>query len=759
MWKYTLAFGVAIAFAFLSELAIPFSPHPTMAQAWSVVLTCMLIAVPFTLAGVVVCLALTRFPAETNRIYAVDLIGAGLGCIAIVVAFRWFDGPSLVMFIAAVACLAAVVFAVDARNGLGVKLAAVCGLVLLAFSVVNAVRASAGDPLLRIVWAKEQADPPHLHEMWNAYSRVTIDGDPNADVPPSGNGLSPTTPPQLSRQMNMLIDSTAGTSAIGVAHPRTFLRYDISNLAYHARPNGQAAVVGVGGGRDVMSALEFGTKHVTGIEINSNILHALNSTLGDFTGHLDRNPKVTFVNDEARSWLTRTDKRFDTLQISLIDTWAATQAGAFALSENSLYTTNAWDTFLDRLQDDGILSVSRWYSFLGSEPLETFRTTSLAAQTLTNRGAKNPRDHILIFKGPEVAGGLASVATILVSPTPFSAADLAKLEGTAKQMQFTPILTPSESADPRFADLVRPGGPGPALDEFDADMSAPTDDRPFFFQMVNLGDVLHGKGIHSESHIYRAVYVLAILSVTVIVMAALCIGLPLFLDVRRARRRGEHLPRGMRPFYLFFAAIGLGFLLVEVSQLQRLSVFLGHPVYSLAVCLFTVLVFSGIGSFLTQRFVDVERPATVIAPFAVLLVLLLAFGLVAPALIHAMDGHTTPVRVLVAVAMLAPIALFMGMPFSIGMRLANRHRGAPVAYFWGINGACSVVASVLGATIALFFGITASFASGALAYVLATGAVVWALRQPTTADGEAPHPRADHATEGDAPVGSVAPVG
>ena len=226
---------------------------------------------------------------------------------------------------------------------------------------------------------------------------------------------------------------------------------------------------------------------------------------------------------------------------------------------------------------------------------------------------------------------------------------------------------------------------------------------------------MQGKGLGTDSHIYRAVYVLSILAVTVILMAALCIGLPLFLDARRAKQRGEHLPRGMRPFYLFFAAIGLAFLLVEVSQLQRLSVFLGHPVYSLAVCLFTVLVFSGIGSFLTQRFVDVERPATVMAPFGVLLVLLLAFGLVAPALTHAMDGQTTPVRVLVAVAMLAPIALFMGMPFSIGMGLANRHRGAPVAYFWGINGACSVVASVLGATIALFFGITASFATGALA--------------------------------------------
>src|SRR4029078_4001161 len=179
--------------------------------------------------------------------------------------------------------------------------------------------------------------------------------------------------------------------------------------------------------------------------------------------------------------------------------------------------------------------------------------------------------------------------------------------------------------------------------------------RTRFSRMSSRAAVWQGKGIGSHSHIYRAVYVLSILAVTVVLMAALCIGLPLFLDARRTKQRGEHLPRRMRPFYLFFAAIGLAFLLVEVSQLQRLSVFLGHPVYSLAVVLVPVLVVSGIGSFLTQRFVDIERPATVMAPFGVLLVLLLAFGLVAPSLIHAMDGQTTPVRVLVAVAMLGAV--------------------------------------------------------------------------------------------------------
>ena len=728
MWRYSLAFGVSVALCFLTQLIVPFMPGGTLAEIWSVAFTCVLISIPFTLGGVVVCLALTRFPDKTNRLYAADLIGGGLGCIALVVAFNWFDGPSLVMFVGALGCLGAYVFAVDAGSGTGKKAAAICGSVLILFSVLNAVRASQSHPMLRIVWAKGEKDPRHRYELWNAYSRVTIDGNEDVEGPPAGNGLSPITPPQTMRQMNMLIDSTAGTAAIGKGD-HNFLRYDISNLAYWARPKGRAAVVGVGGGRDVASALEFGAEHVTGIEINSNILSALNGTLGEFTGHLDRNPRVTFVNDEARSWLTRTDERFDVLQISLIDTWAATQAGALALSENSLYTTQAWDTFLDRLQPDGILTVSRWFSIFETEPFETYRTVSLAAQTLTDRGVENPRDHILVFKGPDV-GGIVSVATVLVSPTPFSAADQATLQGTAARLQFQPILTPESSIDARMAELVAPGGPGPALDSFAADVSAPNDDRPFFFQMVNLKDVVRGRGMGSESHIYRAVYTLSILAITVTLMALLAIVLPLIIAARRAKQRGEHLPSGMRPYYVFFAGIGLAFLLVEVSQLQRLGVFLGHPVYSLTVVLFTVLVFSGIGSFVSERLVNLERPKTVVAPFAALLVLLAAFGLLAPELTHSLAGETTPMRIAVAVAMLAPIAFFMGMPFAIGMRLAGRTPGAPVAYFWGINGATSVVASVMGATIALFFGINASFFAGALAYVVATAAVVWALRTP-----------------------------
>ncbi|MEE8177429.1 MAG: hypothetical protein V3T65_05490, partial [Acidobacteriota bacterium] len=151
-----------------------------------------------------------------------------------------------------------------------------------------------------------------------------------------------------------------------------------------------------GGGRDVLSALTFDQKSVLAVEINEDILGAVNGRFGEFTGHLDQNPKVTFVNDEARSYISRQQERFDIIQVSLIDTWAATAAGALVLTENSLYTLEAWKLFLERLTPRGVLSFSRWYH--ESRPSQFYRLTALATTSLLQSGVSNPRDHIVIIK-------------------------------------------------------------------------------------------------------------------------------------------------------------------------------------------------------------------------------------------------------------------------------------------------------------------------------------------------------------------------
>ena len=235
-----------------------------------------------------------------------------------------------------------------------------------------------------------------------------------------------------------------------------YLRHDLVNFAHHLRPNADVLVVGAGGGRDILSALVFDQKSVTAVEINGNTIAAVNGPFGDFTGHLDRDPRVKFVNDEARSYVGRTESRFDIIQISMIDTWAATSAGAYVLAENSLYTVEAWTNFLSHLTPRGILAVSRWY--FRDRPGEVYRMTSLAAAALKELGVPDPRGHILIVRnmGRNAEGGSEpdGVGTMLVSREPLSNSDVPTAERVAGEMGFEVVLTPTASIDPAFEKLA-----------------------------------------------------------------------------------------------------------------------------------------------------------------------------------------------------------------------------------------------------------------------------------------------------------------
>jgi len=734
MWLASILFALSIPVCLAIQLSIRFDVAWSVGGVTSVITTCAIASVPFVMSGVVVCLALTRFPDRINRLYAVDLLGAGLGCLLLAVVFNAIDGPSALILVAALAGLGALFFAIhcEHRRALGATVMVV--VLLSGMAAFNALSARDGVAPIAIVWTKGVKDLSYRYETWNSFSRITIDGDPDLPVVPFGWGLSNTLPTSTRvRQLAVSIDSIAGTFLTGYSgnsHQTDFLRYDITNLAHYLRPHSNVLVIGVGGGRDVLSALEFKQKSVTGVEINGKILELLKGPFASFTGHIADDPRVTLVNDEARSYITRTDKRYGIIEISLIDTFAATTAGAFALSENSLYTTEAWKRFFDRLTPDGVLSVSRWYQLGPLAPLETYRTVALASEALTERGIKNPRDHILVYHSPLEKG--FTVATVLVSPKAFTPADVARMDQVTGDLQFPAVLTPNTALGPKWAELAAAGGPAKGLAAFAEDIAPPTDNRPFFFQMANFDNLVQGKGL-DDPRVTRPVKVLGLLAVAVLLLTLLFIGVPLLITTRR----GAH--RGMTPFYIYFGSIGFGFLLVEFSQVLRLSVFLGHPIYALTVVLFSVLLFSGIGSMLSERIINLDRTRTVLGPLAGLLVVLAVFGSATVLITDAAASATTPIRIAVAVALLMPIGLVMGMPLAIGMRMAATRRDAPTSFLWGINGATSVCASVLGMAIALFFGIAAAFWVGWVAYAIAVVAMIVAVRSSArvSADAEA----------------------
>jgi predicted membrane-bound spermidine synthase len=708
---------IAMVLSFLTQLSIPFRFHPSVVAIYAVVLSYSVIAVPFVVSGVVVCLTLTGYASRVSRLYAADLIGAALGCLLLIPVLDYSDGPTAVLWVAVLAGLGGIAYAWSAPRR--VRTAAVVTTVLLVGAAAgNTILVWRQFPVFRILYIKGSFEARPLYEKWNAYSRVRVNGNAAAEVAPQGWGLSTTLPADIRvHQLQMDIDVIAGTVMTGYhGDPREIqhLRYDATNLAYHVRPAPRTLIIGAGGGRDVLSALAFGSPSVHAVEINKDIIRTVNGRFGDFTGHLDRDPRVHFVNDEARSYIARSAENFDLIQISLIDTWAATAAGAFVLSENAIYTTEAWTSFLRHLSPSGVLSVSRWYS--SDSPAEMYRTFTLAVEALRRTGVQDPASHIVIVRNMSPAnrpGTPDGVGTLLVSRGPFSPQDIDTIERVARDLRFDVMFTPRASRDDVFTRLASSGAAA-FISSYPLNIVAPTDDSPFFFNMLRLADVLRLGPVAAskQSNNLIAVFTLGILLVTVIVLTGLCILVPLWWTQRTP-------PRGSAWLLMFFAAIGLGFMLVETSQMQRLIIALGHPTYALSVVLFGLLLSSGIGSYFTRGVRDDRLVAAGTMRLIVLVIVLAIFGAITPSVVRATAAGSTPVRVSAALLLLFPAGLLMGMAFPFGMRIASARALSLTPWLWGMNGAASVFASVAAVCIALTWSISSAFWCGWLAYVAA----------------------------------------
>lgn len=721
----SFVFPIVIVFSFLTELSIPFVVHPSIVAIWAIASTYAVVALPFIVSGIAVCLALTQFPRDVSRLYAVDLAGAALGCIALVYLLRVTDGPTAVFAIAAIAGLGACCFASSAEAPRLRTWSAVVTVLLAVFVVGHSVLVWNQWPVLRLIWVKGGFEARPLYEKWNSFSRVRVHGSPDALEEPYGWGLSSRlSDARRVRQLHMDIDVNAGTVLThfdGNLAAVDYLKYDVTNFGYYVRPEASALVVGTGGGRDVLSALALGARQVVGVEINEDILHAANDRFGAFTGHLDRLPQVRFVNDEARSYIARHADRYDTIQLSLIDTWAATAAGAFVLSENALYTVEAWSIFLEHLTDRGVLMVSRWY--FSDRPGEMYRLMTLAAETLRGRGVTNVRDHVVIVRNLRRYNRLESpdgVGTMLVGRSPFSDADLDRIEDTAGRLGFEVALSRRATLDDMFTRLANEPDLRGLAASFPIDISAPTDDSPFFFNMMRVRDLFRGDLYEQGRSTFnmKAVFVLGVLLATVIGLTIVCILVPLRLSAGRVNLKGAGW------LLAYFGAVGMGFMLIETSQMQRLIVVLGHPTYGLSVVLFALLLSSGAGSYCAGTGGAGWSPSAGVRRLAILVVLLVIFGLATPMISRAFETATSPVRILASVGVLFVPGFFMGMAFPLGMRVAAERAPALTPWLWGVNGATSVCASVLAVVIALTASISAAFWTGTACYAIAMVAFI-----------------------------------
>jgi SAM-dependent methyltransferase len=743
---FSVAFALTTAIAVIVQMCLaPVTALSLTAVAsWAILALCL--ALPFFFSGVTISLALTRSPFPVGRVYGIDMAGAAAGCLGGLVLLNATNGPAAVLWISVVAVVAARLFA---AAGIGQQPPTPWPLApalqrrdaLLALLALLALANSITDHGLSPLYVKgkiEALQARPIFQAWNSFSRVAMFERGKREPHLWGPGRAFAGDRWRVPQRLMNIDGDAGTVAFGVRGDlakAAFLKYDITNLAYYLPGHHRAAVIGVGGGRDLLSARVFGVPEVIGVEINPIFVRLL-TELDDYADYVGlRNlAGISFVVDEARSWFARSRESFDIIQMSLIDTWAATGAGAFTLSENGLYTVEAWRIFLQRLSPGGVFTVSRWHA--AGEVNETGRMVSLAVATLFDLGVAAPARHVFLATS-------GRIATLIVAKEPLTPAMIDRLRGATEELGFDVLISPDEPPrSPVLREIVNSASRA-QLEAYTAglprDLTPADDERPFFFNQLplqrplqTLQIALHPlrEGINSGNVLATATLGLLFLVALLLVLATIVIPLrPALRDV------GARLAVGGT---LYFALIGIGFMCVEIGLLQRLSVFLGHPVYALSIVLFAIILTTGLGSLLSDR-LPLDTPRRLAAWSLLAGGYLIHLPLWLPQLTLAFDGEVLLLRALLGALIIAPGGVLIGWGFPTGMRLIAALDATPTPWFWGINGAAGVLASALAVAVSIAFGISTTLVIGAVCYwLLMPAALIIGFRPTRPASDQLP---------------------
>ena len=696
--RYALLFSLAIPLSFYTYLYVGLAVLLRGAGVPAFLATACeyaLLALPFFASGVCISLLLLHGAQEANRLYAVDLISSALGAVAVIPALSWLGGPKSMLAASAAAALVALPFARAAR---GVRW-------LAPAAAVAALAALAALPAQRFEQMQLRKPARAVASeaiRWNAFSMV---------------GVAAAQPPFPGR--HIVIDNSVTTVMLpfdGHLAKVSFLKSDYTAAVYQLRPTPRVLIIGSGGGRDILTALVHDATHVRAVEVNPLVFETSAHLFGDFTGRVYLDPRVTPVVGDARSYIANSHEQFDVVLASLIDTWAASSAGAFALTENLLYTTDAFRDYHQHLSPDGILSISRWH------PFETPRLLATAFAAWREAGATDPRQHALLIRTPQRAGLKEQVSTLLMKKSPFTPAEIRAVERFCGEAQLLLALAPDRVSDKVVNDYFE------GAEDLDGswsgvDWSPATDERPFFFNMVRPStQVFRMLGLGQAGQFEEAafqgnlaatrslIHVLGAVSLLLVVT----IGLPLLARGGAVRRPGWLFVLG------YFACLGLGFIVVEIGLLQRLILLLGKPVYALAVILSTMLLASGCGSFVAGRLGPLRLTTRLGWLLGGAAALLVVYAFLLPALIGALLGSPFAGRLIGSVALVALPGFLLGMPFPSGIRALERiGQRSLVPWVWGINGAMSVLASVTAIILAIELGYTAVFLLGAACYGLA----------------------------------------
>lgn len=655
----------------------------------------LVFALPYFFAGYVISIVLMHEARAVDRFYFVNMLGSGVGCFVLFATLEPLGAEGSLCVIAVLGALGAVlvagprlrIFAVVATLGcLGLLTA---GDSLLEFRVAES----------KLLATAERLDRKHLAGTWTPLARLDVYEEPTV-----GGAV-------------LFQDGDAPAFMPGTQH-----RYpdsEIHSVSYVVSERPNVLIIGVGGGLDVKWALEKQARSIVGVEINARTLDYYTDDFKSITGYRKSQPDLELHVAEGRHFVGSSERSFDLIQMSGVDTYTALSSGAYVLSESYLYTEEAFHDYLAHLTPDGLFSFIR---FAFPVPRETLRVMVIACKVLADRGVPEPWRHVVVIKQP-TEGESTSLGAILVKKSPFSEDELARLVAWTDAHHYTREYLPGESGKQSpfhdFAEKLADGQAEEFLDSYPYEVRPVQDDRPFFFSQHRLStvwtwlrDLLSGSATRELPENVPWVALLRdfqtkpvglmLLVVTLVQLAALvslCIFAPL-LRLRAQLSASVAAPLG------YFLCLGLAYILLMISAMQRFSLILGHPSYAISVTMATFLIASAAGSLVSGR-CRLQSATRLLAAVAVLLVLFsLLLQLFLPAAASFLLRQSFGVCMLATIALLAPMAFLMGMCFPTGIRMLGDTRKALIPWAYGVNGAASVLGSVLAVCFAMLLGFT-----------------------------------------------------
>ena len=673
----------------------------------------LLFAVPFAFCGLILGALLSSPSLPARRIYFFDLVGSAVGAFAVVPAIsRWGVERSLVA--ACVAMLAGTLaLATPRRRGPRLLAAAAAAAIAVAAVWPGRVFDMRYPSASMLAHAREIGAIEHV--AWDPVARIEVSRMPPPDPEhinyPSLIGGNRAFLQRFRRVLTQ--NNYAFTFAVDYDGRRESLagiEETIYAAAYPAAvPAPRVLVIGVGGGFDVLTALYYGASRVTGVEINAATVRILTQTYRDYFRSWVSDPRVQVVRAEGRHYLATTGGTYDVIQLSGVDSYSGTAAAAHVFSENYLYTSEAFDLYLARLSDKGILNVMRLEFPV---PREMLRALTTAVAALRRAGAAHPADHIVM-----VTQRNGIFTALLVKRTPFTPAELDRLESWAGRSPYFSI-----SAGPRLNQrgenmyqlfLTR----GDAREEarfvaaYPVDISPPRDDRPFFFHYSYWRHLFRPDPVVRDN-VPVMEWSLVLLSGLVGLLAALGIYLPL-----RRLAAGGLRTRGAWRWVVFFAGTGVGYMALEIAFLQKFGLFLGHPNYALSVVLAVLLLATGLGSLWSAAIVRALGGQLRFVSYALAALVLFEHLALLPRL-PAMLGLSFPARVAVAALLVGPVGCALGVFVPTALDRLKPEAPAFVPWAWGINGMFSVLAPLLSVAVSMTWGISALLLSAVPVYLL-----------------------------------------